>query len=84
MDNLKQTCNYLNKCKNIIINKKNINEAIKIKNHIYTHYEEESILTKMINVKLKENSIYQNIFGPQFNEDEIQNKIQNLIIQKKK
>ena len=82
LENIKQTCNYLNKCKNIIINKKNINEAIKIKNHIYTHYEEESILTKMINVKLKENSITETILGNIENENSF-NKINILFSHKK-
>ncbi len=37
----------------------------------------------MINIKLKENSIYKNIFGPEFEEQVMQDKIAFLISQKK-
>jgi hypothetical protein len=82
-ETIKEKYNYLQKQKNKLIQKIKTNESKQIINKSVYHNEHKQIANKMINVKLKENSIYQNIFGPQFNEEETQNKIQILIMQKK-
>ena len=80
---IKEKYNNLQKQKNKLIQMFNSKETKKIKNKTIFHFEEEQLLNKMINIKLKENSIYQNIFGPEFGEQVMQDKIAFLISQKK-
>ena len=80
---LKERYNNLNKYKYKIIEIQNLNESKKVKSHVNSHYEEEKLLNKMINLKTKENSIYLNIFGNYSAESNIQNKISILISQKR-
>ena len=79
----KENLNNLKKYKYKIVQMKNLNESNKITNHVKTHFEEEKLLNKMMSIKLKENSIYQNVFGNYDNEYNIQNKINIFISQKK-
>ena len=80
---LKENLNNLNKYKYKIVQMKNLNESNKIINHTNTHFEEEKLLNKMINIKLKENCIYQTVFGNYDNEFCIRNKINLFILHKK-
>ena len=80
---LKQDFNNLKKYKNRIAQMENSNESKKVINHTHTHFEEENLLNKMLNIKLKENCIYENIFGNYVNENNIENKVKILISQKK-
>ena len=80
---IKEKYNNLNKCKYKIVQIQNLNESKKIKNHANTHFEEEKLLNKIINIKLKENNIYENIFGNCEGENSILNKISKLINKKK-
>ena len=83
LENLKQKYNNLNKCKYKIIEMQNLNESKKIKSHANSHYEEEKLLNKMIKIKLKENSIYQNIFENYNEKSYVGNKISILFSKKK-
>ena len=83
MEIFKENLNNLKKYKYKIVQMKNLNESNKITNHVKTHFEEEKLLNKMMSIKLKENSIYQNVFGNYDNEYNIQNKINIFISQKK-
>ena len=80
---IKENYNNLNKCKTRITYLKNINEAKKIVNHTNTHYEEEKINSKMISIKLKENSIYKLIFGDMDQNTNTIKKINLFMSQKK-
>ena len=82
-ETMKEKYNYMEKQRNKLIQKLKSNEFKQIKNKTLFHNEHKKLINKMINVKLKENSIYQNIFGPQFNDAQTQTKIENLILQKK-
>ena len=83
LQNIKEKYNYLNKYKYKIIQMNNYNDSKKIKFHVNIHFEEEKLLNKMINIKLKENCIYQNVIGNYDCEHNIQNKISIYISQKK-
>ena len=80
---IKERYNNLKKYKYKIIQIQNLNESKKIEKHANSHYEEEKLLNKMINIKLKENSIYQNIFGEYSDKENLQSKINILFGQKK-
>ena len=80
---LKQDFKNLKKYKNRITQMENSNESKKVINHTHTHFEEENLLNKILNIKLKENCIYENIFGNYVNENNIENKVKILISQKK-
>ena len=80
---IKEKYNYLQKQKNNLIQKINANESIRIKNNAVYHFEQEQFFNKMINVKIQENNIYKDIFGPQFGGIDMDNKIEFLIFQKK-
>ena len=80
---IKEKYNYLQKQKNNLIQKINTNESIRIKNNVVYHFEQEELFNKMINVKIKENNVYKDIFGPQYNDIDMHNKIEFLIFQKK-
>lgn len=81
---VKEKCNYAIRQKHIIIQKINNNESKKIKNNVIFHFEEQQNLNKIIKIKLKENSIYKNIFGKNFGEKEMNNRILQLMYNKKK
>ena len=80
---IKEKYNNLNKYKYKMIQIQNLNESKKIRNHANTHFEEEQLLNKMINIKFKENNIYENIFANCGGENSILNKISKLISHKK-
>ena len=80
---IKEKCNYLQKLKNKLIQIYNAKESKKVKYRTNAHFQEEKLCKEIINIKLKENAIYQNIFGEDFEEMEMQNKIKLLISQKK-
>ena len=80
---IKEMLNNLKKYKYKIIQTQNNNDTKKIKNHVFTHFKEEQLLNKMINIKLKENSIYQNIFENVSDEQFLQDRIKILFSQKK-
>ena len=80
---IKERYNNLNKLKNKISNLKEENESKKIINHTYTHFQEEKLLIKMMNIKLKENSINNLIFGDVEKNVSTISKINELITQKK-
>ena len=80
---IKEKLNNLKKYKYKIIQIQNFNDTKKIKNHVLTHYKEEQLLNKMINIKLKENSIYQNIFENVSDEQFLRDRIKILFSQKK-
>ena len=82
-ENIKEKYNYLQKQKNKLVQNININESKRIKNKAFLHFEQEQLFDKIINIKIKENSAYQNIFGPEYGNIEMQNKIEDLILQKK-
>ena len=79
----KENMNNLNKYKYKIAQMKNLNESNKIANHVKSHFEEENLLNKMMKIKLKENSIYQKVFGNYDSEHNIHNKINIFLSQKK-
>ena len=80
---MKERFNNLKKYKYRINQMQNLNESNKIEKHVNSHYEEEQLINKMLNIKYKENSIYQNIFGDYSDKENIQNKINILFEQKK-
>ena len=80
---VKERYNNIKKYKYRMVQIKNLNDSKKIENHVYSHYEEEKLLNKVINIKLKENSIYQKILGEDIDEKSLQNKINILFTQKK-
>ena len=82
-ENIKEKYTYLQKQKNKLIQKLNSNESKRIKNKAFLHFEQEQLFDKIMNIKIKENSVYQNIFGPEYGSIEMQNKIEDLILQKK-
>ena len=82
-ENIKEKYTYLQKQKNKLIQKLNTNESKRIKNKAFLHFEQEQLFDKIMNIKIKENSVYQNIFGPEYGSIEMQNKIEDLILQKK-
>ena len=79
---IKERYNNLNKCKNMIANMKNVNESKKVINHTLFHFEEEKLISNLINIKLKENSINEIIFGGIEKNETTINKI-NVLISKK-
>ena len=81
-DEIKERCHHLNKIKNRISNLREENETKKIINHTSTHFEEEKLISKMISIKLKENSINDLIFSEAEKNTNIINKI-NIVIGKK-
>ena len=80
---IKEKNNNLNKNKNRLEEIKNNDESKRIKSHGFSHYKEEQLLNKMIKIKLKENSIYQNIFENYSDEEGFKDKIKLLISEKK-
>ena len=80
---IKERNNNLNKYKYKIDEMKNNNESKKVKNHVFSHFEEEKLLNKIIDIKSKENSIYKNIFLNFSDELNLQYKINILKSQKK-
>ena len=81
-DEIRERCNHLNKLKNRINDRIEENDSKRIINHTLTHFEEEKLLTKMINIKLKENSVYDLIFSGAEKNTNTLNKINILISQK--
>ena len=81
-DEIRERCNHLNKLKNRINDRIEENDSKRIINHTLTHFEEEKLLTKMINIKLKENSVYDLIFSGAKKNTNTLNKINILISQK--
>ena len=81
-DEIRERCNHLNKLKNRINDRIEENDSKRIINHTLTHFEEEKLLTKMINIKLKENSVYDLIFSGADKNTNTLNKINILISQK--
>ena len=81
-DEIRERCNHLNKLKNRINDRIEENDSKRIINHTLTHFEEEKLLTKMINIKLKENSVYDLIFSGANKNTNTLNKINILISQK--
>ena len=82
LEEIKERCNNLNKWKNRITNMKNINESKKVIHHTLFHFEEEKLLTNLVNIKLKENSINRIIFGDIEKNTNTINKINSLISKK--
>ena len=80
---IKEKNNNLNKNKNRLEEIKNNDESKRIKSHGFSHYKEEQLLNKMIKIKLKENSIYQNIFENYSDEEGFKDKVKLLISEKK-
>jgi len=85
MEIFKEKYNNLNKNKNKLEEIINKDESKRIKSHGLSHYKEEELLNRIINIKLKENSIYQNIFGNYIYTDEkgLKDKVKLLILEKK-
>ena len=81
-DEIRERCNHLNKLKNRINDRIEENDSKRIINHTFSHFEEEKLLTKMINIKLKENSVYDLIFSGAEKNTNTLNKINILISQK--
>ena len=81
-DEIRERCNHLNKLKNRINDRIEENDSKRIINHTLTHFEEEKLLTKMMNIKLKENSVYDLIFSGADKNTNTLNKINILISQK--
>ena len=81
-DEIRERCNHLNKLKNRINDRIEENDSKRIINHTFSHFEEEKLLTKMINIKLKENSVYDLIFSGAKKNTNTLNKINILISQK--
>ena len=82
LQEIKERCNNLNKCENKIINLKNDNESKKVIHHSLFHFEEEKLLTNLVNIKLKENSINRILFGDIEKNTNTINKINSLISKK--
>ena len=83
VETMREKYHNLNKCKNKLIEMKNYNDSKKVKSHTHSHYEEEQLISSMLKIKIKENSIYHNIFG-NFNDDiNLKNKMNILISDKK-
>ena len=80
---IKEKNNKLNKIKNKLEEIRNNDESKRIKSHGFLHYKEEQLLNKMIKIKLKENSIYQNIFENYSDKEGLKDKIKLLISEKK-
>ena len=80
---IKERLNNLKKYKYRIIQIQNLNDSKKIEKHANIHYEEEKLFNKMLNIKLKENYIYENILGENIDKENIQNKLNILFTQKK-
>ena len=68
VETMREKYHNLNKCKNKLIEMKNYNDSKKVKSHTHSHYEEEQLISSMLKIKIKENSIYHNILG-NFNDD---------------
>ena len=79
----KEKYNYLLKKKNKLIQKIKNNESIKVKNKALFHFEEEQLLNKIVNIKIKEHSLYQNIFGNDYGNENMRNRLDTLLSQKK-
>ena len=79
---IKERFNNINKYKNKIANQKNVNESKKIINHTLYHFEEEKLKSNLVNIKLKENSINEIIFGGIEKNETTINKI-NILLSKK-
>jgi len=73
---------YLKK-KNKLIQKIKNNESMKVKNKALFHFEEEQLLNKIVNIKIKEHSLYQNIFGNDYGNENMRNRLDALLSQKK-
>ena len=82
-EKIKEKSNYLKKQNNKLIQKYNTQESKRLNNKTIFHFEQEQLLNKILNIKIKENSAYEDIFGPEINCPEFQNKIEELIMQKK-
>ena len=80
---IKEKHNNLKKCNYKIGQMKNNNDSKKIKNHVFSHFKEEQLLNKMLDIKLKENSIFLNIFENIDNDEHFQEKIDILFAKKK-
>ena len=81
-DEIKESCNHLYKLKNRINNLREENDSKKIINHTLTHFEEEKLISKMINIKLKENSINDLILSGSGKNSNLSNKISILFSNK--
>ena len=81
---IKEKNNNLNKNKNILEEIRNNDESKRIKSHGFSHYKEEQLLNKMLNIKFKENSIYQNIFENYSDKEGLKDKVKLLISEKKR
>ena len=79
----KEKYNYLLKKKNKLIQRIKNNESIKVKNKALFHFEEEQLLNKIVNIKIKEHSLYQNIFGNDYGNENMRNRLDALLAQKK-
>ena len=82
-ESMKEKYNYMEKQKNRLIQKLKNNESKQIINKLLYNNDNKYLINKMTNIKLKENSIYQDILGPKFTDAQTQLKIENLILQKK-
>ena len=80
---IKEKNNNLNKNKNKLEEIRNNYESKRIKSHGFSHYKEEQLLNKMLNIKFKEDSIYQNIFENYSEEEGLKDKVKLLISEKK-
>ena len=83
LETMREKYHNLNKCKNKLTEMKNYNDSKKVKSHTHSHYEEEQLISSLIKIKIKENSIYQNIFGNFNDEINLKNKMNILILDKK-
>ena len=80
---IKEKCKFLQKQKNKLVQIFISQESKKIKNKTIVHFEEEQLCNKIIDNKIKEKTIYENIFGSDFDGMEMQNKIKLLISERK-
>ena len=82
-ETIKEKYNYLLKKKNKLIQSIKNSESMKVKNKALFHFEEEQLLNKLVNIKIKEHSLYQNIFGTDYGNDNMRNRLDTLLSQKK-
>ena len=82
-ENAKEKYNNLLKKKNKLIQRIKNNESIKVKNKAVFHFEEEQLINKIVNIKINEHSLYQNIFGNDYGNENMRNRLDALLSQKK-
>ena len=82
-EKIKEKYNFIRKQKNRLIQNINYSQSNKLKNKAIFRIEQEDLLNKMMNIKLQEKSVYQNIFGIGYGDEEMQNKIELLMSEKK-